>query len=539
VLTRPRSLCLAVLAALAGWLCPAWGQDGIPGPVEPGFRIRPGAGLGADHLGQGRVVVYLIAPGAKVAERSRPADAPFYEDPQPLYGLDVDADTDWSALRLTDANAAGFPGPMGALPPGDYRAQAVLDRTRAFGSWRRETGNLYSDVVPFKIGADGAWPAVELTLDRTVGPQRRPERAGVEFVEVRSELLSAFRGTEVMMRAGVVFPTGYEAGAAYPALYIVPGFGDNHTMAAGIASRRRDMTPGTPEHTLASSVFTVVLDPDGPHGHTLFADSVNNGPVGRALVEELIPALESEFNLTAKPEARLLNGHSSGGWTTLWLATEYPDTFGATWSSAPDPVDFHAFQKINIYEDASMYFQAGASGGREPIPSYTENGQVLMTIAQEIGVENIIGPRNTSGQQWHSWMAVFGPRGADGHPADLYDPATGDLDRAVAGAFRAFDITDRLRRNPGRFGPLFRDRIRLVVGDADSYDLHLAVIRLRDTLGRVWPQVTTEMTPGSIKVVPGADHSDVLQREEILAWPADMLAHLGRSGLTVREAAAP
>lgn len=538
MLNRTRSLCLA-LAAWGGGLGPALAQDTPAAQTGPGFTVRAGAGTDTGTLGDGRVVVYLIAPDAGVGERSRPADAPFYEDPQPLYGLDVNAGTDWANLRLTDANVAGFPGPMATLPPGRYKAQAVLDRHRAFGSWRREAGNLYSDVVSFTIGADGAWPAVELSLDRVVGPQRMPERAGVEFVEIRSELLSAFRGTDVMLRAGVVLPIGHEADAAYPALYIVPGFGGNHTMAGGISARRRNMAPGTPDHTLASSVFTIVLDPDGPHGHTLFADSANNGPVGRALVEELIPALESRFNLIAKPEARLLNGHSSGGWSTLWLATEYPQTFGASWSSAPDPVDFHAFQKIDIYEDASMYFRTDASGGREAIPSYTENGVVLMTIAQEIGVENVIGPRNTSGQQWHSWMAVFAPRGADGRPADLYDPASGDLDRAVAGAFRAFDITDRLRRDPGRFGPLFRDRIRLVVGDADSYDLHLAVIRLRDTLGKVWPQVTAEMTPGSITIVPGADHSDVLQRDEIRAWPADMLTHLRRAGLPVREAPAP
>ena len=43
------------------------------------------------------------------------------------------------------------------------------------------------------------------------------------------------------------------------------------------------------------------------------------------------------------------------------------------------------------------------------------------------------------------------------------------------------------------------------------------------------------MTPGSIKIVPGADHSDVLQREEIRAWPADMLTHLRRAELPARE----
>lgn len=525
LLIQFRSACLAALAALS---VPA-----LAGP--PGFTVRlePGVGGDVEGPGAGRVVVYLIAPGADVPDRARPADAPFYEDPQPLFGVDVGPDTDWAALRLTDDTAPGFPARMTDLAPGEYRAQAVFDRQRQFGSWRREEGNLYSDVIRFTIDDNGAWPEVVLPLTRRTGPERLPRVPGVEYVTVKSELLSAFRGEPVMMRAGVVPPIDHEDERAYPTLYIVTGFGGNHAMAAGVAMRRRDMQPGTPEHTLARNVFTIVLDADGPHGHTLFADSANNGPVGRALVEELIPALEARFNLIAKPEARLVNGHSSGGWTTLWLATEYPQTFGAAWSSAPDPVDFHAFQKINIYEDESMYLRRNDAGEQEPIPSYTEGGVVKMTIAQEIGVENIIGPRNTSGQQWHSWMAVFAPRHTDGRPMDLYDPRTGVIDRAVAERFRAYDITDRLRQNPEKYGPLFRERIRLVIGDADSYDLHLAVFRLQEALGRLWPQITTEVTPGSIKIVPGADHSDVLQRDEILAWPADMVEHLRRSGLPV------
>jgi hypothetical protein len=510
--------------------------------AEPGFAVRLGEGI--DGSGAGRVVVYLIGPGAGVPDDASPADAPFYEEPQPLYGMDIGADADRSDLRVTDATAMGYPGPMAGLSPGEYRAQAVLDRRSEFGAWRREAGNLYSEVVPFRIGEDGAWPEVVLTLDRVVGAARGPRAEGVAFFEVHSSLLSEFRGRPTAMRAGVVTPLGYMPGEAYPALYVVSGFGGNHSMADRVAMRQRRLTPGTPEHTMASSAFTIVIDADGPYGHTLLADSANNGPVGRALIEELIPALEKEYNLIARPEARLLNGHSSGGWTTLWLATEYPGIFGAAWSSAPDPVDFHAFQKVNIYDDVNLFYrnigsnEAGAAQ-REPIASYTEDGQVLMTIVQEAGVEHAMGPRNSSGQQWHSWMAVFGPRAADGRPADLFDPVTGEIDPAVAARFRPFDITARLEADPGRFGPLFRERIRLVVGDADSYDLHPAVIRLKGALDRVSPQLTAEATAGSITIVPGADHGTVLGSDAVRAWPADMVTHLRRAGLSVREADAP
>lgn len=505
--------------------------------AEPGFEVRLGDGI--DSSGAGRLVVYLIRPGAGVPDDASPADAPFYDDPQPLYGVDVAADADWSGVRVTDETATGYPGPMGELRPGAYRAQAVFDRRSEFGAWRREAGNLYSDVAEFTIGEGGVWPEVVLTLEREVGEARGPRANGVAYFEVRSELLTAFRGRPTSMRAGVVPPLGYQRGGAYPALYVVPGFGGDHTMADRLAMRQRRFEPGSPQHTLASSVFTIVIDADGPYGHTLLADSANNGPVGRALTEELIPALEKEYNLIARPEARLVNGHSSGGWTTLWLATEYPGVFGAAWSSAPDPVSFHAFQKVNIYDDPNMFFRDDGDGGRESIPSYTEGGRVLMTIVQEAGVEHAMGPRNSSGQQWHSWMAVFGPRGADGRPADLFDPVTGEIDHAVAARFRPFDITARLEADPGRFGPLFRERIRLVVGDADSYDLHPAVVRLKGTLDRVSPRVTAEVTPGSITIVPGADHGTVVDSHAVRAWPADMVTHLRRAGLAVRGGGTP
>lgn len=376
---------------------------------------------------------------------------------------------------------------------------------------------------------------VPITLTNAVPTPPNPQVGGGQFFEVRSAILSEFRGREVMLRAGVALPIDHNPRAAYPAIYSVPGFGGDRTMALREAQRRRQLEEGTPEHELARSAFSIVLDPDGPYGHTLLADSANNGPVGRAITEELIPALERRYRLIARPEARLVTGHSSGGWTTLWLATEYPHIFGAAWSSAPDPVDFNAFQKINIYEDKSMFYRTNDAGERVALPSYTRDGEVLMTIKQEIGVENAIGPRNTSGEQWASWMAVFGPRVADGFPAALYDPETGAIDHPIADEFKRFDIVHRLRQDPERFGPIFRNNIRLIMGTHDSYDLHYAVMRLIETLGEVAPKITMEVTPGYIEMVEGADHSSVLRSDIAKEWPGQMLKHLRRHGVQARE----
>ena len=93
----------------------------------------------------------------------------------------------------------------------------------------------------------------------------------------------------------------------------------------------------------------VMLNESFSTGTVEFADSVNNGPWGFALTRELIPNLERQYRMDARPNGRFLTGHSSGGWATLWLQVAYPTIFGGTWSTAPDPSDFHNFTGPDIY----------------------------------------------------------------------------------------------------------------------------------------------------------------------------------------------
>jgi hypothetical protein len=282
----------------------------------------------------------------------------------------------------------------------------------------------------------------------------------------------------------------------------------------------------SPAGQLARDCFWIVLDPESGNGHTLFADSANNGPCGAALVEELIPALEAKYNLDPEVGARLLRGHSSGGWSTLWLATTYPQTFGACWSSSPDPVDFHRFQSVDIYGQENMYTDHGAE-----VPSVRENGVPIMTIRQENGTEEVLGADNTSGQQWDSWLAVFGPRNERGHPAALYDPVTGEIQPLVAAQFKKYDLVERLRADPVGLGSIYQERIRIVVGDMDTFYLNEAVALLKPEVERLSIADLPEGRHGSISIVPGADHGTVFGSAEVRAFPADMVDHLRRHGL--------
>ena len=53
--------------------------------------------------------------------------------------------------------------------------------------------------------------------------------------------------------------------------------------------------------------------------------------------------------MDANASGRFLQGHSSGGWATLWLQTRYPKIFGGTWSTSPDSSDFHDFTGPDLY----------------------------------------------------------------------------------------------------------------------------------------------------------------------------------------------
>lgn len=477
------------------------------------FRVRLEPAVRAEPA-RGRLVVLLVREGSRIGARREPADGPFFEDPQPLYGIDTLLAPGGTAIVGDDADA--FPVKLSQLLPGKYRAQARFDVVRADSEWRRENGNLYSKTVEFEVPGAGA---IDLALEQVVRVEPPRKIEGVEWFELRSELLSKSRGRDVVMRAGVVLPVGFDPERKYAAVYEVPGFGGNHLGANG--PRKRDKDDPSAKSTLARETFKIVLDPEGPNGHTLFADSENNGPCGAALVRELIPALEKKYPLIAAPSARLLRGHSSGGWSTLWLALTYPDVFGAAWSSAPDPVDFRRFQRIDLYGDENFY----ARGGEE-IASYRRAGAVLMTTRQENLGEEVVGPDNTSAQQWDSWFAAFGPRNERGNPAALYDPATGRIDRTVAEAYRRYDIGALLRAEPARYAPIFRNAVRLVCGGEDSFYLNEAVALLASDLDATG----VPRGPGYVTIVPGLDHSTIFSSEEMRRTPDEMLAHLRTNG---------
>ncbi|MCB9748630.1 MAG: enterochelin esterase [Myxococcales bacterium] len=347
------------------------------------------------------------------------------------------------------------------------------------------------------LGACAGGPAREVTPPeaRASAPARAPASATPRFehFSLRSARLSEFSGREVRFEATVLTPPDYDPARGWAAHYVVHGFGSSALRTGmGYGGDALDRHA----EGVAPPLVRVYLDANHPLGHHVFADSANTGPWGAALVEELLPAIEARYGAIAEPRARFVSGHSSGGWSSLWLQVEYPAVFGGAWSLAPDPVDFRDFCNVDLYRFESMY--QGTDG--QPIPLVRGDADAAMTLRAFVEHERQDAP---PGQRvFDSFDAVFSPRGPDGQPRRLFDRDSGRVDHEVAEAWRRYDIRDKLRREWSARGPLLRGKLHVFVGTEDTYHLEGAVKLLADELAALG-------SDAEIVLVPGRDHVDL------------------------------
>ena len=428
-----------------------------------------------------RVYVMLGPAGSRLEPRLGPT----WFHPQPFFSASVQ---DWKpgeSVRL-DSTSNGFPGPLDSLKPTDYMAQAIVrlnPDTHDIGSGE---GNAYGPVVQVRL-EPGTGSPITLDVDTLIPPRKFRETKRIKLAELESPLLSAFYKRPIKHRAAVILPA-VDFARKLPALYIIPGFGGDHHMAAAFLD-----VPGL---RFGQDMVRILLDPECGTGHHVFADSATNGPRGKALVEEFIPYLEKTFSLVAEPRARLLSGHSSGGWSSLWLQVAHPDVFGGTWSTSPDPVDFRDFQQINIYAPGENMFR-DRQGQRRPI---ARTGSRPVIFYDDFSrMEDVMGP----GGQLGSFEAVFSPLGPNGQPRKLWNRSSGAIDPDVARAWEAHDIRLVLERNWETLGAKLHGKLHVIVGGMDTFYLEGAVGLLKDALRRL-------KSDAEVEIIPDRDHSTVL-----------------------------
>lgn len=433
------------------------------------FRITLGSGIG--HVESGRVLIFLQpGSGAKQVQANEmhpSATSIAAEEVTDLHpGESIDIDVDQIA----------FPAPFSSLKAGTYEAQAVLDVDHTYAYDGLNPGDLESSVVALPNWTPGSGSEPAFVLDQVVPERKLPDlkmspdvlaaaKASTHAADFASPALTAFWGRPTHVRAWVVLPPGYadHAHERYPTVYWTHGFGATlpYDRLFGLMMYQRMAEKKMPP------MIWVMLDESFPTGTHEFADSVNNGPWGTALTTEFIPWLESQYRMDAKPSGRFLQGHSSGGWATLQLQINYPQVFGGTWSTSPDPSDFHNFTGADLYAPhANVYTRPDGTLN----PLVRDHAHLIATFKEFAQQEAVLG---SYGGQMASFEWVFSPRGADGRPEEMFHRRTGDVNPAVVAYWHDhWDLANIVKATWAERGRYLKGKIHLIVGTSDTFYLN-------------------------------------------------------------------
>ena len=405
----------------------------------------------------------------------------------PFFGRDVE-NLAPGQVAIVDASDLGTPvASLKDLPPGDYVVQAFVNLysefKRADGHtvwmhddqwegqhWNVSPGNLYSR--PQTVRIDQATERIRLSTDQVVGPVAVPaDTAFVKRLKIQSPLLTKFWGRPIYLGATVLLPRDYETSTVkYPVLYRQGHF----SLGAPLGFEE-----GNELHTAwmrddFPRMVVVTLQHPAPYFDDSYGvNSVNVGPYGDAIMQELLPEVERRFRIIGEPWARITDGGSTGGWISLAHQIFYPDFYGGVWSYCPDSVTFTDVEGINIYADENAY-QRKVDWRTVPIINTRElNGQVRLTSEQRNHMELVNGTKGRSGEQLDIWSAVFGPLGKDGYFEPLFDKRTGAINRTVAEYWRNnYDLLEYLKRNWSTVGPKLVDKVHVYTGTMDNFFLN-------------------------------------------------------------------
>jgi S-formylglutathione hydrolase FrmB len=533
------------------------------------FSVTVPAAVRADSM-TGRVFLFIArdsTPEPRLAAGGASGSAP-----PPFYGLDVSALPPGQPAVLTDTTL-GYPvSSLRTLPAGDYYVQALANvytqfkRSDGHTMWAhmdqwegqhftRSPGNLVSAVQRVHLDPAAGYD-VHLELTRVLPDLTPPaDTKWVKHVKIQSDLLTKFWGHPMYLGAVVLLPDGYDAQPTrqYPVLYSQGHFGLNPPLgfstdstlepariAAATAGYHRESgyafykewtSPGFPR------MIAVTFQHPTPYYDDSYAvNSANNGPYGDAIMQELIPYIESHFHVIAKPYARVLSGGSTGGWESLALQLYHPDFFGGTWTAFPDPIDFRHWGLVDAYSDTNAFLVSGhvnilfspVSEWNHPERPFmrANDGQPLLSQRQQSQLEDVLGSHGRSAEQLEIWEAVYGPVGADGYPEPLWDKRTGHINHDVAAYMRdhGYDLRAYLEQHWATLAPKLAGKIHIDVGDMDNFYLNLPVVDLQQMVDTIKaPRLAIDFHYGRPEMGHGWHHAT--NGEIIREMAASIAAH--------------
>ncbi|MGC1425031.1 MAG: alpha/beta hydrolase-fold protein [Terracidiphilus sp.] len=443
---------------------------------------------------------------------------------QMVFGLTVDG---WQSSQpaVVDAGATGYPiRSLKDVPPGEYIMQAVLNKYETFHRsdgktvklhpdmgegqhWNISPGNLYSKPRKIVVAPNAA--PISVALTEVIPPIKPPaDTKYIRHIRIQSQVLTKFWGRPMFIGAAILVPDGFDEhpNARFPLIIfhdhfvddfdgfrttppdpnLKPDYSERFHLAGYNRIQQEEAYKFYQQWTSPNfpRVLIVKLQHANPYYDDSYAvNSANVGPYGDAIENELIPAIEKQFRGLGAGWARFVYGGSTGGWESLAVQVFYPDHYNGAFAACPDPVDFHAYMTIDLYDDKNAFFLEGAHK-RVPQPAMRDYlGHTLITTQDNNQYELALGDHGRSGEQFDIWQAVYGPVGDDGYPKQIFDKQTGDIDHSVADYWHQhYDLEAILERNWATLGPKLAGKIHIYVGSDDTYFLNDAVYRMEDFL---------------------------------------------------------
>ena len=282
-------------------------------------------------------------------------------------------------------------------------------------------------------------------------------------------------------RVGVVLPPDFdnEPDKKYGLVVDIGGFGTRYTSAAF--------------HRPDPRFVQIVPDGAGPFGDPYQVDSANNGPYGAALTNEVIPYIEKTFRCFGTPKSRFTTGASTGGWVSLALQVFYPGLLQRLLVAVSRLGDIRTLRAWRTSTMSRTFIAtASATTGPARARSTATRFRRSATSASSNVCWVAAAGGSSSGRDWASWNAVYGPKGKDGLPVPLWNGQTGAIDKNVVDHWKKYDLKLVLEKNWKELGPKLAGKVHIWVGDADDYFLNAAVRRLKDSTERLRNPNSTE-----------------------------------------------
>ena len=472
-------------------------KPGAAPPQKLRFEITVPPGAPKEPI-TGRVYVMVTRTIEKVAEPRLQIG----RTGVPFFGRDVERLTSDHGATIDDSDLGTPLESLAAIPPGDYYVQAMVnvysEFHRADGHvlwmhddqwegqrWTRAPGNLTSAVQKVHIDPKSGG-VVRLVADIVLPPVGvPPDTKYVKRFKFQSPMLTKFWGRPIYLGAVVLLPRDYDTETmSYPVNYVQGHF----SIAAPYGfDEKNDFSKAWLSDAFPRMIAVTFQHPTPYFDDSYAVNSVNNGPYGDAIMQELLPEVEKRFRVIREPYARILSGGSTGGWEAAALQIFHPDFFGGAWAYCPDSVTFMDVEGVNIYEDENAFYKVYDWRKVPTANSRMTNGQLVMTSQQRNYFELTNGTRGRSGEQIDIWSAVFGPIGKDGYFEPLFDKKTGVINKEVAKYWKEhYDLLYYLQKNWSAVGPKLVDKLFFYTGDVDTYYLNNSTRELEK-----WMKTTT------------------------------------------------